>query len=84
MTTSLGGQFLVVGGTGIHINERMQFLSLQEGNANQLTPGYKVRHTSSPYMALRANRPYILGGNTGVDTQRKANCSSFSAWSSSA
>jgi gamma-glutamyltranspeptidase/glutathione hydrolase len=34
-----------------------------------LTPGYKVRHTSNPYMALRLGRPYLLGGNTGVDTQ---------------
>ncbi len=77
VTTSLGGQFLVVGGTGIHINERMQFLSLEEGNANQLTPGYKVRHTSSPYMTLRANRPYILGGNTGVDTQPQGQLQQF-------
>lgn len=69
VTTSLGAQFLVVGDTGIHINERMGFLSLEEGNANQLTPGYKVRHTSCPYMAFRDGRLYICGGNTGVDTQ---------------
>jgi gamma-glutamyltranspeptidase/glutathione hydrolase len=72
VTTSLGAQFLVVGDTGIHINERMRFLSIEEGNANQLTPGFKVRHTSSPYMALRDGRPYVIGGNTGVDTQPQA------------
>jgi gamma-glutamyltranspeptidase/glutathione hydrolase len=71
-TTSLGAQFLVIGDTGIHINERMQFLSLDPGNANELTPGYKVRHTSNPYLALRGGRPFILGGNTGVDTQPQA------------
>lgn len=69
VTTSLGAQFLLIGDTGIHINNRMPFLSLEPGNANELTPGYKVRHTSNPYMALRQGRPFILGGNSGVDTQ---------------
>lgn len=77
VTTSLGGQFLVVGETGIHINERMSFLSLADGNANQLTPGYKVRHTSCPYLVLRDGRPYILGGNTGVDTQPQGQLQQF-------
>lgn len=77
VTTSLGGQFLVVGDTGIHINERMQFLSLEEGNVNQLTPGSKVRHTSCPYLVMRDNRLYILGGNTGVDTQPQGQTQQF-------
>ncbi len=77
VTTSLGGQFLAIGDTGIHINERMQFLSLELGNANQLEPGYKVRHTSNPYMALRGGRPFILGGNSGVDTQPQAQLQQF-------
>lgn len=69
VTTSLGGQFLVVGDTGIHINERMSFMSLDEGNVNAVAPGATVRHTSAPFMALRDGRPYLLGGNTGIDTQ---------------
>ena len=69
VTTSLGAQFLLIGETGIHINNRMRMISVEEGNANELTPGSKVRHTSNPYMALRLGRPYLLGGNTGVDTQ---------------
>lgn len=69
VTTSLGGQFYVAGDTGIVINERMRFLSLEPENANVVTPGYKVRHTSCPYLALRNGRPYLLGGNSGVDTQ---------------
>ena len=72
VTTSLGAQFLVVGTTGIQINERNRFMSLEEGNPNQFGPGRKVRHTSCPYMALRDGRPYVLGGNTGVDTQPQA------------
>jgi gamma-glutamyltranspeptidase/glutathione hydrolase len=72
VTTSLGAQFYVVGGTGIHINERNRFLSIEEGNPNQFAPGHKVRHTSCPYMVLRNGRLYVLGGNTGVDTQPQA------------
>ena len=72
VTTSLGAQFYVIGETGIHINERNRFLSIEEGNPNQFAPGHKVRHTSCPYMVLRNGRPYVLGGNTGVDTQPQA------------
>jgi gamma-glutamyltranspeptidase / glutathione hydrolase len=68
-TTSLGAQFYVVGDTGIHINNRMRMLSVREGDPNLTVPGKKVRHTSNPYMALLDGKPYILGGNTGVDTQ---------------
>jgi gamma-glutamyltranspeptidase/glutathione hydrolase len=69
VTTSLGAQFRLIGETGIHINNRMRMISVEPGNANELTPGSKVRHTANPYLALRNGRPYILGGNTGVDTQ---------------
>lgn len=77
VTTSLGAEFLVIGNTGIHINNRMRMVSLEEGDPNQLTPGYKIRHTSNPYMALRNGRPYILGGNTGVDTQPQGQLQQF-------
>jgi gamma-glutamyltranspeptidase / glutathione hydrolase len=77
VTTSLGAQFLVIGDTGIHINNRMRMISLEEGNPNQLTPGYKVRHTSCPYMVLKNGKPYILGGNTGVDNQPQAQLQQF-------
>lgn len=77
VTTSLGAQFLVIGDTGIHINNRMRMISLEEGNPNQLTPGYKVRHTSCPYMVLKNGKPYILGGNTGVDNQPQGQLQQF-------
>lgn len=69
VTTSIGLQFLVVGRTGIHINERNSYFSLDEGNPNVFAAGKKVRHTSCPYMALRNGLPVIFGGNTGADTQ---------------
>lgn len=77
VTTSLGGQFLVVGDTGIHINERMKFMSVDSTNVNAVAPGATVRHTSNPYMVLRDGRPYLLGGNTGVDTQPQAQLQQF-------
>ncbi len=77
VTTSLGAQFLIIPGTGIHMNNRMRMLSVEPGNVNELTPGYKVRHTSCPYMALRNGRPVILGGNTGADTQTQGQLQQF-------
>ncbi|MFN3188530.1 MAG: gamma-glutamyltransferase family protein [Candidatus Paceibacteria bacterium] len=77
VTTSLGAQFLVAGETGIHMNNRMRFLALEDGDPNQVTPGYKVRHTSNPYMAFKNNSLYILGGNTGADTQSQAQVQQF-------
>ena len=52
-------------------------LSVEEGNANELTPGFKERHTSCPYLSLRAGRPYVLGGNTDVDTQPQGQMQQF-------
>ena len=79
VTTSLGAQFLVVDGTGIHMNNRMRFLALDTDDPNRLTPGYEVRHTSNPYLATRDGRPYVLGGNTGVDTQPQGQTQQFIA-----
>lgn len=77
VTTSIGLQFVVVGETGIHINERNRFFSLEEGNPNVFAAGKKVRHTSCPYMVLQGGRPVILGGNVGVDTQPQAQIQQF-------
>lgn len=77
VTTSLGAQFYVVGDTGIHINHRMRFLALDDGDPNQVAPGYKVRHTSNPYLALKNGKLYILGGNTGADSQSQAQAQQF-------
>ena len=77
VTTSLGAQFLVIGDTGIHINNRMRMVALEDDDPNRLTPGSKVRHTSNPYLATRDGRPYVLGGNTGVDTQPQGQTQQF-------
>lgn len=76
VTTSLGAQFFVVSDTGIHINHRMRFLALEDG-PNQVAPGFKVRHTSNPYMAFKDGQLFILGGNTGADSQVQGQVQQF-------
>jgi len=76
VTTSLGSQFYVVGDTGIHINHRMRFLQIDD-TVNQVAAGFKVRHTSNPYLALKNDQLFILGGNTGADTQSQAQAQQF-------
>jgi gamma-glutamyltranspeptidase/glutathione hydrolase len=77
VTTSLGSQFLVVGDTGILINNRVPMMEIAEGNPNIVEPKKKVRHTSNPYMAFKDGKLYILGGNTGVDTQPQGQIQQF-------
>ncbi|MFW6252526.1 MAG: gamma-glutamyltransferase family protein, partial [bacterium] len=77
VTTSLGYQLMVVGDTGIHLNNRMRMFSIDPSEPNYMEPGKKVRHTSNPYMALRDGRPYILGGNTGNDMQPQGQVQQF-------
>ena len=69
VTTSIGIIFMVAGDTGIHMNERMTFMSNDPNSPNAIVPGKRVRHTSMPYMVMRDGRPYVLGGVTGADFQ---------------
>lgn len=77
VTTSLGAQFLVAGPSGVHINNRMRMMYYEPGYPNTVEPGKKVRHTSNPYIAFRDGELYILGGNTGVDTQPQGQIQQF-------
>ena len=77
VTTSLGAELLVIGETGIHINNRMRMISLEEDNPNRLTPGYKVRHTSNPFVSFRDGELHSLGGTIGVDTQPQGQVQQF-------
>ncbi|MFW6368318.1 MAG: gamma-glutamyltransferase family protein [Spirochaetota bacterium] len=79
VTTSLGAQFLAIPGTGVHINSRMTMMHRDPDNPNVIEPGKKVRHTSSPYMVFADGAPYILGGNTGGDTQPQGQAQQFLA-----
>ncbi len=69
VTTSIGISVLVAGETGIHMNERLTFMSNDPDHPNAIEPGKRVRHTSMPYLVKRDGAPYIAGGNTGADFQ---------------
>ncbi len=72
VTTSIGMNWVVMGDTGIVINNRMTFFNPFEGDPNQVQPGKKVRHTSNPNMVLKDGKPYLLIACSGVDTQPQA------------
>ncbi len=77
VTTSLGYNLLVVGDTGICINNRIRMFEIEEGNPNIIEPRKKIRHTSNPYLALKDGKPYIAGGNTGADFQPQGQVQQF-------
>lgn len=77
VTTSIGSQFLIAGETGINLNQRMVNMETTPGNPNVIAAGKKVRHTVNPYMAFRDGRPFLLGGNTGFDTQPQGQIQQF-------
>ena len=69
VTTSLGLNYMVIGSTGIHINNRMTYTSPDPASPNFAEAGRKLRHTSCPYIVMRDDAPFIVGGNTGADSQ---------------
>ncbi len=77
VTTSLGYNLLVVGDTGICMNNRVRMFEIEEGNPNMIEPRKKIRHTSNPYIAMKDGKPYIAGGNTGADFQPQGQVQQF-------
>jgi gamma-glutamyltranspeptidase/glutathione hydrolase len=77
ITTSIGSNWVVMGDTGIVINNRMPMFDIEAGLPNQVQPGKKVRHTSNPAMALKDGRPVLLWACSGVDTQPQVQVHGF-------
>ena len=67
------GSSLVAGDTGILLNNRMTYWHLEEGHANCLMPGKRVRHTMNPVIITKDGRPLIACGTPGADTQVQTN-----------
>jgi gamma-glutamyltranspeptidase len=67
------GSCCIAGDTGVLLNNRMRLFHLEDGHANQLRPGRRVRHTLNPPMVLRDGRPYIVIGTPGFDAQLQYN-----------
>ena len=67
------GSSLIAGNTGILLNNRMTYWHLEEDHVNCLRPGKRVRHTMNPVIVTRDNKPTIVCGTPGADTQVQTN-----------
>ena len=67
------GSSLIAGDTGILLNNRMTYWHLEEGHANCLMPGKRVRHTMNPVIVTKDGRPVLTCGTPGADTQVQTN-----------
>lgn len=59
--------------TGILLNNRMSYWHLDEGHANCLAPGRRVRHTMNAPMVMKDGKPWMVFGTPGADNQVQVN-----------
>lgn len=71
------GSGVVAGGTGILLQNRGSFFSLDPGHVNCLKPGKRTFHTLMPAMALRGGRPSLLYGTQGGEGQPQTQTAIF-------
>lgn len=75
------GSGVVVDDTGIVLQNRGAYFSLDASHANALAPGKRTLHTLIPSMALRAGRPAIVFGTMGGDGQAQTHLQVYTALS---
>ncbi|QHW29484.1 gamma-glutamyltransferase [Paenibacillus rhizovicinus] len=63
------GSGVVAGDTGILLQNRGSFFSLDPAHINCLHPGKRTFHTLMPAMALRDGKPFLLYGTQGGEGQ---------------
>jgi gamma-glutamyltranspeptidase/glutathione hydrolase len=63
------GSGIVAEGTGILLQNRGRYFSLDPGDANRIEPKKRTRHTLIPALATRDGRPWALYGSMGGDGQ---------------
>jgi len=63
------GSGIVAGDTGIVLQNRGHYFTLDPRSANYLQPGKRTLHTLAPAMALKAGRPWLVFGAVGGDAQ---------------
>lgn len=63
------GSGVVAEGTGMLLQNRGSYFSLDPGDANRLEPKKRTRHTLIPAMATREGKPWLLYGAMGGDGQ---------------
>lgn len=67
------GSSLIAGDTGILLNNRMTYWHLDADHPNCLMPGKRVRHTMNPVIVTKDNKPFLICGTPGADTQVQTN-----------
>lgn len=68
LTSTLGGLFgsgVVVGETGILLNNAVTWFDPEPGSATSIGPGKRVMSAASPLLLLRGGRPYAAVGSPG-------------------
>jgi gamma-glutamyltranspeptidase/glutathione hydrolase len=73
------GSGYVVDGTGIALQNRGAYFSLDPAAANALAPGKRTLHTLIPSLALRDGRPAVLFGTMGGDGQPQTHTQVYTA-----
>lgn len=73
------GSAVVAGRTGIVLNNRLSTFHLQEGHANELRPGKRVRHTMNSPILVKNGQLWALLGTPGADNQVQVNAQLVSA-----
>ncbi|GKU83483.1 gamma-glutamyltransferase [Niallia sp. NCCP-28] len=63
------GSGVVAGTTGITMQNRGSFFSLDPAHVNTLEPKKRTFHTLMPAMAFKDNKPYVLYGTQGGEGQ---------------
>lgn len=63
------GSGVVAGDTGITMQNRGSFFSLDPDHVNTLEPNKRTFHTLMPAMAFKENKPYVLYGTQGGEGQ---------------
>lgn len=66
------GSAVTGGDTGIILQNRGAFFSLDEEHPNHLQPGKRTFHTLIPALLLREGRPYLAFGSMGGEGQPQA------------
>ncbi|MBS1830938.1 MAG: gamma-glutamyltransferase [Acidobacteria bacterium] len=80
VTHSVNGTFgsgIVVEGGGYVLNNRLQYFSLEEKDANVLAPGKRPRHTINPALVMKDGKPLMAFNTPGGDNQPQAMLQAF-------
>jgi gamma-glutamyltranspeptidase/glutathione hydrolase len=73
------GSGYVVDGTGVSLQNRGSYFSLDPSAANALAPNKRTLHTLIPSLALRSGRPAVIFGAMGGDGQAQTHAQVYTA-----